>query len=326
MMNGFSNLIEKFISNEIIIPKISELEQDPLLEEGEIHLSLNESFSILRFNKKNNLDNLRLRWLINILKDCLALKPIKNLNCQLIINIADGTGKHKFSKFCFSQKNNSNNILIPDPHNIETISKAKKIKDIDIDFKKKYKKAIFRGSSTGQPIDDRQLSLREYAASKNANSEFVDIKISPVNGELDKIRIIEKLSRFNLNSNIFSDFMSIEEQLKYQIILNIDGHTTSWERPLWIMSSNSICLNIRPYNIFQSWYSLLIDSYCAIPQVDLNLLNDFIKNNNFEDDFWKNLKENQKIIAQNILCYDNQLSYLNNVISFYNEQFNIANK
>jgi hypothetical protein len=168
--------------------------------------------------------------------------------------------------------------------------------------------------------------LREFSACINVNYKYADIKITPINGEVEKEQIKEKLKNLNLDYDIFSNYSSIEQQLKHQIILNIDGHSSSWERPLWIMASNSICLNIRPYNIFQSWYSLFLDAYNIIPNIDLNIIDDYIESNDFTDDYWTNTKSMQKLFASTICDYSIQLHYLNNVLRHYNKQFNLKNK
>ncbi len=312
-----------FLPKQTKIPSIKELHSQELSEEGDIHFKLkNNSISILRVNRTHSLDELRLNWFLNFLNESLNKNKF-DLNCEFLINISDGTGKNSFSKFCFSQARDCNNILIPDPHNFATNHKIKILADIP--FNKKINKAIFIGSATGQPIH-KNLNLRELAAIKNINSKFSDIKIIPVHGYAEKEKIEKKLKEEQLNGNIFSEYISIQDQLKYKIILNIDGHTTSWERPLWIMASNSICINIKPYKIFESWYSDLLYFYQAIPELDLNSIDYFISQNNFETDFWKNLKNKQKFIAEKISNIDNQMLYLNSVIKYYNEQFNLINK
>lgn len=312
-----------FLPKQIKIPSIAELHSEKLSEEGDVHVKLkNNSINILRVNETHKIDELRLNWFINFLSESLK-KNFLDLNCEFLINISDGTGKNKFSKLCFSQARGCNNILIPDPHNFVTSYKIKTL--VDIPANEKIKKAIFIGSATGQPIE-KNLNLRELTAIKNINSKLSNIKIIPVHGYAEKEKIQKKLEEEKLNGNIFSEYISIQEQLKYKIILNIDGHTTSWERPLWIMASNSICINIKPYKVFESWYSELLYFYQAIPELDLNSIDFFIENNNFENNFWKNIKNKQKILANKISNIDNQLLYFNNVIKYYNNQFNLINK
>jgi hypothetical protein len=78
--------------------------------------------------------------------------------------------------------------------------------------------------------------------------------------------------------------------------------------------------------VFQSWYSLFLDAYNIIPNIDLNIIDDYISCNDFSDDYWINIKNMQKLFS-NIICdYSIQLQYLNNVLRYYNEEFNLKNK
>ena len=313
---------KNFRPRNIVVPTIEQLNQDPLLEQGEIHLKLSESLFIVRKNETHSFDSIRMNWFIDFLIKSLSTYPVKNLNCELILNLSDGCGNYDFSKLCFSQKRGYKNILIPDPHNINTFVKIQQLSKIDIPFEDKKDLAIFIGSATGQPIEN-DLNLRELSAINNTESRTSKIKIIPVSGYAEKDMLEKKLKAKNLNFDIFSDYVSIEEQLKYKIIFTADGHTTSWERPLWIMASNSLCLNIKPHNIFESWYSDLFSFYQAIPDIDLYSIDLFIENSNIFKEGWSSVKQKQKTLANSVSSLHNQMLYMSNVIKYYNEQFNL---
>lgn len=316
---------ENFSPKDIQIPSTNQLNSDPLLHQGEIHLKLNESLFLLRKNESHSLDNIRLNWFVDFLGKAISVNPIKNLNCEFIINISDGCSDGDFSKFCFSQRRGYRNILIPDPHNIATFFKVKDINKFDTSFNEKKDDGIFIGSATGQPAKEN-FNLRELSAIYNSQSKNCNIKIIPVAGYAEKEMLEKKLKSKNLNIDVFSEYVSMQDQLKHKVIFNIDGHTTSWERPLWIMASNSICINIKPYNVFESWYSNLFDFYQAAPEIDLHVIDLFFNNINLNDSYWSNLKQKQKVLANSVSNLNNQLIYLNNVIKHYNEQFNLKNK
>lgn len=317
--NSVDFFFENFVAKNITVPTLDKLRSENLKQQGEIHFKLNESLFVLRKNETHDFDNVRFNWLLDFLNKAIQVKPIKNLNCEFILNISDGTGINDFSKFCFSQIRGCGNILIPDPHNLITLSKIKNLPSIDIPIQKKNKKAIFVGSPTG-PQDANGFSLRELAAIKNIKSKHCDIKLIPTSRDF-----YEKITSQNLQEIFSVKYIPIEDQLKYKIILNIDGHATSWERPIWIMSSNSICLNIKPYKVFESWHSDLLDFYQAIPEIELNSIDTFIENNNFEDAYWNSVKEKQIFLSSKVSNINNQLLYFNSALSYYNEKFNLIN-
>jgi hypothetical protein len=59
--------------------------------------------------------------------------------------------------------------------------------------------------------------------------------------------------------NYGRDLMSIEEQLKYKYIIDIDGYTNSWEGLVWKLYSGSVVL--KHQSIWKQWYYDELEEY-----------------------------------------------------------------
>lgn len=131
-------------------------------------------------------------------------------------------------------------ILIPDTMYIQSEgykTKRALLNENQIPFKSKINKLLYRGS-----VDLGQLS---------------NIKIK--HSTLGKI---QRKYLFHLfNENVFDkslvnfhekDYMSIEEQIKYKYILDIEGTANSWAGTFWKLYSGSLVL--KADGIWKQWY------------------------------------------------------------------------
>ena len=76
-----------------------------------------------------------------------------------------------------------------------------------------------------------------------------------------------------------SNNISIDKQLKYKYILSIDGNTWAWDRPIWIMKSNSLFFKYESSNV--GWYYDFLNE--DINYVSVNVDNMVKKYNFFEN-------------------------------------------
>ena len=77
-----------------------------------------------------------------------------------------------------------------------------------------------------------------------------------------------------------SNNISIKEQLDYKYILSIDGNTWAWDRPIWIMKSNSLFIKYDSYNI--GWYYNFLKediNYVSVNQNNMKNKITFFENN-----------------------------------------------
>jgi hypothetical protein len=311
-MDSFRNLIFKNIdlcfSSKINISNI----ENESLDLSEICFKLKDnSLSIL--NKNENQDNLRLDAFIHLIKKC----NLSSIDSVFILNMYEGIYEDVLvSRFCYTAKPNSNHILIPDSHNFLTYQKVLEIEKNDISFSSKEKKAVFGGSDTGARRKDG-WTMRSLLSFLHKDSKLIQSKITFPDADFKK--------RFSIDrSEIIGDPISIQEQLKYQIILNVNGNSTSWERLLWAMSSNSLCVFIKPFDgeEMYSWYYPIIESLGICPMVEVTKIEEFLKCNDFEDSFWKEKNKQQKEFAKIVSNINFQADFLTQTFMQYNEKYN----
>lgn len=141
--------------------------------------------------------------------------------------------------FTFSKKiSDKNSIAIPDVYYIKQRgyinTNIQKINDNRILYSDKKNECIYRGSITLMTTynfinheDKDGLNQREY------------LKRLYKNG---------KINNFNFEDGI----MSIEDQLKYKYILDVDGHSNTWCATVWKLYSGSVLLKTN--SIWKQWY------------------------------------------------------------------------
>jgi hypothetical protein len=192
------------------------------------------------------------------------------------------------------------------------ISMLNTIKDIDIPFREKDNKIIWRGVSSGNKYGNflRDILVQKYQNSKNPN---FDIKFTEIYDGL----LLPK------DKYIKGNFIPIKDQLKSKFILSIEGNDVATNLK-WALYSNSLVLMNKPKIV--SWFmeDQLIPYYHYIPISD-----------NFDDleekYNWclKNLDKCEQIIKnanqfiQNFLDEKNESFITNEVIKNYFQKIKI---
>jgi hypothetical protein len=290
---------------------IADLENETL-SLSEIRFKLNDN-KLIPLNRNESQDASRINAFLKLLNLC----NLSDVNCEFILNMYEGIYSDvNASRFCYAAKPNSNHVLIPDSHNFNTYNHVLNIAKHDIDFNLKLKSAVFAGSDTGRRRKDG-WTMRCLLSFLYKDSKLINSKITFPDQDFYK--------RFSEEKNaIVGNPISIDEQLKHQVILNVNGNSTSWERLVWAMSSNSLCVFVKPFDGEQmySWYYPIIESLGICPMVEVNKLEEFLKNNNFENSFWKDKNNQQKEFAKIISHPDFQSKFLTQVFIKYNEEYN----
>lgn len=284
------------------------------LDLSEVHLKISgDNLQILRQNPSQ--DWLRFQNFIELLK--LALPKVKNkLNCELILNMYEGVYEQKNQRFCYTAKPNSRQILIPDSHCFETARKVVTLPDKP--FPEKKRGSVFAGSDTGKRHSDG-WTMRSLVSATYKDSPLICSKLTYLDADTEK-RLIGKVSV----DEIHAQPLGLKEQLDYQIILNIDGNSTSWERLVWAMASNSLCVYIKPFDSenMVSWYYPVIEALGLVPVIEYDKLENFIKNNDFSSEIWQDKNNAQKQFGQFLASIDVQSSFLAKVLEEYNDFYN----
>lgn len=285
---------------------------------------LTESELLIKFDGLNGVvekahdsqDKIRINSFLTLLAHAKDLLP-KNLDCKFILNLYEGIYEDKENqRFAYSAKPNSKHLLIPDSHNFETINKIKSLPSVDIAFKDKRKSAIFIGSDTGNRRKGG-WTMRSIVSNEYRDSDKIFSKIFGIGDSMDRFSP-------EIVSNITHSPLNLQEQLKHQIILNINGNSTSWERLLWAMASNSLCVFIKPFDgeEMYSWYYPLLESLGLAVYVEYDKLDKFIEENDFNEPYWQIKNEQQKQFAYYIASLQTQTLFLAETFKRYNEAYN----
>ena len=283
------------------------------LNTNEVHFKVkNKEFRVLR--KHDNICEPRLDFFNWLLKSSGI--DYQKIDCEFIINLDDDPLNTDFyaPRISFTKRDNSADILIPDPHFVKTIKIIEGVKKIDIPVDQKTPYATFAGSDTG--IMCVEKNQRVQFCHQNQDDKNNLFKITNF-CQIDK----KQFEDFDI-SPIKSDIISLEEQLKYKYILNINGNSTAWDRLLWVMSSNSICLFLKPEVMQYSWYYHIFDLLGGLTYVgmgDWQETINFLEKNPKLSDF---LNQNQKRLASQIANAGNQLFYFKEIFESYNRCYN----
>jgi hypothetical protein len=301
-------LFNEFDTRRIKLPK------DP----SNCHLFKNEvQFKIennrLSIERKNEfIDEFRLWFFINFTCQVLNTKALPNLNFKGIVSLGDGPENDSTeSRLCFARERESPHICIPDPHLPNLLQTCnEKLSLWDIPFAEKIDKACFFGSDTGRKAKDGSIQRIRFCELYK-DSQLIDAKITAfVQGQA--------------HASIYRKPLTIEQQLKYKFIFNINGNTTSWERLIWAMNSNSICIFIKPprYQDELSWYYHIFDIFRPFPEVDElgaeNFLTSLAKNKYLLED----IKNQQKIFGKTLANVNLHAQYYSSVLLNYHYLYN----
>lgn len=257
----------------------------------------------------------RVDVLMDAIQNCGA--DLNKMRCQFVVNMCDDieTSDPSAPRLSYTKRDGSCNILIPDAHFPSVCNIVRQIKGNDLFFDSKKDMAIFAGSDTGfyKTANKNQrfqfcYNNRENPRSKFKITNFVEI-------DKDTFQGLEV-------AKIYDSPISIGEQLKYKFIVNINGNSTSWDRLLWAMSSNSICLYVRPQIAQRSWYYHLFDIYGGPVMVDQNSWEPTMDYLLSHKEDAADINERQIYLARMIANVENQLKYFKIVLEEYNRAYN----
>jgi len=220
---------------------------------------------------------------INMLNEQIC--PLLNLSQPMILKINFHDYHETEGVLTFGSNINSKSVLIPDLYQIKNYSQSLHFSDNDnVNFLDKKSKIVFGGSSTGNEFElDKNVRLNTCIWSikdrwAQINTVFKITSLVQIS--------IQKMSEYLISnkcklSQIYSENISIKEQLKYRYILSIDGNTWSWDRPVWVMNSNSLLFKYESNNV--GWYYPILEEnkhYVNVNKHNLENKFNFFENNN----------------------------------------------
>ena len=291
------------------------------LRPSEMHIKIKEGqFTILRQHEEQ--DPLRNNFLISLFsnRDFFLSNglDLQNVNCEFIFNSNDDVDFYEegVPRWCFTRRAHHPNLLIPNPHIVNIHKITESFPSTDMEFNEKEDKAIFAGSYTGGYLpEDNQ---RFYFCMKNRYNELGKFVIN--NFCVDK-----KVLEGHDWKSIESDFIPHPIQLKYKYIFNINGNTNCWDRLLWAMNSNSLCLFLRPKREDMCWHYHFFKTFGGFVYVDETDWEASVKYFNENPSVAEALSINQREQSSGLVSIEAQISYCCKILKFYNNLYEEKN-
>lgn len=201
---------------------------------------------------------------------------------------------------CLCKTKDSRGILIP---NIDFFTMAMahflKITSEDSPYDSKINGSIFIGASTGPLENNNRIKYCQKYIHNLEHKAYINDMCQHTMSEW--MNLYPFIPDIHINKNL-----SVEDQLKYKILVNIDGNTICWSRLYWQMSSNSIPVYINKQDTHIQFFDYLDDSGCY-------LTSDIERSNTLYGYIFA--KDNQEYMQQVIdngkrYCYKNFNDYL----------------
>jgi hypothetical protein len=246
-----------------------------------------------------------------------------NLNCDIVLNVDDGINRDQkqLSRLTWQKHKDSPHICVPDALVVQNLIINNHIGQIlskDIPFENKIDKAIFRGSDTGK-LRDNTLCQRVEFCANNISNPNIDAKITMF-VHFNK----ESLKDCGIDYDaITCSRTSTDEQLKYKYIIYINGNSTSPDRLVWNLASNSIIVGVTPNNKEHDyqWFSSFMEKENILPFFPEKHWTEYFEKYKKSADI-VTMKEKQKYFANMVLNLDIQVEYYKRVLERYNSIFN----
>lgn len=252
---------------------------------------------------KNIILNEREKIAVRFIKDALAKYP-KEINLKINIGMHD-TYFEDNGLLIFSLASRSSlNILMPDYYAMQKYVEIVMPKD-ELEFCQKKHQAIFIGSTTGNfdPCQNERLGLCNYFL----KSEKVKCYINNI-CQIEEEKIAEAFPAYR---EFLHDSISISSQLQYKFIITVDGNTASWDRLVWILNSNSVCLKKKSDHV--CWYYDFLENgkhFIEFDEFDeIEKIMDTVTPEQCES-----IIKNANAFVKEYLDYDKQLAYMGHLL------------
>ena len=190
---------------------------------------------------------------------------------------------------------------------------------------KKFKKAIFRGSSSGcgtNPDNNQRIRLGRISQIKGMK-ELMDVGILGTNIR-DKKYINENIDYYDYKEYKFENKnrMEFKDQCKYKYIIHVDGHVSAY-RLGKELSSGSTILKVDSLFNYKLWFSNhLIPNYHYLPiKTDLSNIKSAIESCKKNDETCEKIAENAKNLFHSINNRKYISLYFSNLINCISNKY-----
>jgi mRNA-degrading endonuclease HigB of HigAB toxin-antitoxin module len=254
-----NTLIENIIQNQLSHRKqynnkdLSSLDSEDIL----VNISGGNYRLIGNVNLNTN-QELRLKFILPYIHYSCISHNINNL--KFILSIGDKLKKDYTTDIpvlCLTKDKNINGILIP---NIDFFTNsinyflAETLNDDT--YENKLNQSIFIGSSTGEINNNPRVLYCKKCIDNKKHNGYIH-NLCQHNEE-------DWLKKYDFISKILHSSISISDQLKYKIVVNIDGNTTCWSRLYWQMNSNSLPVYINKTESDIQFFDFIDSSNCYV--------------------------------------------------------------
>jgi len=139
----------------------------------------------------------------------------------------------------FTKRKDTNSILIPNidffAHSV--LHSLNEVEQQDMQYSDKQRQSLFIGASTGNLKNNTRVLYCKKCVGSKIHKAYINNFC-----QSDKEKWIEEYGDIK---EIFHDRMSISEQIKNKVLVNIDGNTLCWNRLYWQIKSNSVPVYIN---------------------------------------------------------------------------------
>lgn len=211
--------------------------------------------SAINDNKRNSVFTQRVGTVVEYLNSSIFTTMTESHNLVGYYPISSHDISNKEGALTFSNSSDSRSVLLPDMYQIlGYYGRTTQARNDKYSWDNKIPKMFFLGASTGSfnPSNNDRIqaalwSLNHRNISDFGLSQLVQIPVPTLEQYLgDRLTQIKR-------SNI-----DIQKQLLHKYMVSIDGNTAAWDRPVWIMQSNSLLLKYRSNDM--CWYYPLMQA------------------------------------------------------------------
>jgi hypothetical protein len=288
------------------------------LRPQEIHARINkEGVHIIR--QHDSQEVARIRTFMNLISSCGV--DFSDVDFETIIYFGDDLTFYDDGapRLCFTRRKNDRNILIPDPHIFNVTQLVSHFGEWDCDFKNKKDEAVFAGSYCGgsKPEENQRFKF----CWDNQDNKLGNFKITNFFMNVVPNGHVKYLEEYDWNK-IYGDFLAPCDQMQYKYIFNINGETNCWDRLLWAMYSNSVCMYLTPKRNDMSWYYHYFKTFGAFLKVDEIDWEPTVKWLNQNPSIAEKINKRQTKFAEPLVKTKIHYSYLKEIITRYNSIYN----
>lgn len=225
-----------------------------------------EIFFLVKFKIRNNqlfMDSTnnasgRASYVLKALKYLIETIGLPDLD--VVMTMADAVNDHysflnqKGPVFAFAKKKDTKNvILIPD---FEALSDYKeRFDDKSLQryvWENKEKKAFWRGATTGNIYKKNNLFSIPRVKLTLLSLKYPNLVDAKFTAILPMCENEAEIKKILSDHDLLANYANIDDQLKYQYLIDIDGNSCSYSRCYWILLSNSMLLKQESDDI--QWY------------------------------------------------------------------------